>query len=118
MHDSAGLTHNDKVRKKCVELYEAGYRTNHLLACIIDICQNSCINDESPESIFHINNALKVIFIKYKYTSFYYETYISLIYELYFYICIFYSCAKSYPKITIRSENDTGIILAINYYRS
>ncbi|KAF7403532.1 hypothetical protein HZH68_006326 [Vespula germanica] len=60
MHDSAGLTHNDKVRKKCVELYEAGYRTNHLLACIIDICQNSCINDESPESIFHISNALKL----------------------------------------------------------
>ncbi|XP_047351060.1 protein farnesyltransferase/geranylgeranyltransferase type-1 subunit alpha [Vespa velutina] len=60
MHDSAGLTRNDKVRKKCVELYEAGYRTNHLLACIIDICLDSCINDESSESIFHISNALKL----------------------------------------------------------
>ncbi|KAI4479388.1 hypothetical protein M0804_011173 [Polistes exclamans] len=60
MQQSGGLVHNDKVRKKCIELYEEGYRTNHLLACIIDICQESHVNDESPESIFHINNALKL----------------------------------------------------------
>lgn len=90
MHDSGGLTRNDKVRKKCIELYEAGYRTNHLLACIIDISQDSCVNDESSESIFHISNALKVIFIKHTYTSFYYETYIPLTHELHFYICILF----------------------------
>lgn len=60
MQDSGGLARCEKVRKKCIELYEAGCRTNHLLACIIDICQESYKNNESPDSFFHINNALKL----------------------------------------------------------
>lgn len=61
MHDSNGLAYNEKVRQKCEDLYNAGCRVNHLLACIIDICQEKPITDESPDSIFHINNALKVL---------------------------------------------------------
>ncbi|XP_017891997.1 protein farnesyltransferase/geranylgeranyltransferase type-1 subunit alpha isoform X1 [Ceratina calcarata] len=57
--DSSGLAY-EKVRTKCEELYEAGYRTSHLLACIIDICQDRPIADESPDSIFHIENAIKL----------------------------------------------------------
>ncbi|XP_012147154.1 farnesyl transferase alpha isoform X1 [Megachile rotundata] len=60
MHDSSGLSYNEKVRRKCEELYAAGYRTNHLLACIIDICQERPTRDEPPDSIFHINHALKL----------------------------------------------------------
>ncbi|XP_003492513.1 protein farnesyltransferase/geranylgeranyltransferase type-1 subunit alpha [Bombus vosnesenskii] len=60
MHDSNGLAYNEKVRQKCEDLYNAGCRVNHLLACIIDICQEKPITDESPDSIFHINNALKL----------------------------------------------------------
>lgn len=59
MHDSSGLGRNEKVRRKCEELYAEGYRTNHLLACIIDICQEGP-KDEPPDSIFHINHALKL----------------------------------------------------------
>lgn len=62
MHDSNGLAYNEKVRQKCEELYHAGCRVNHLLACIIDICQEKPISDESSNSIFHIDNALKVLF--------------------------------------------------------
>lgn len=61
MHDSNGLAYNEKVRQKCEELYHAGCRVNHLLACIIDICQEKPISDESSNSIFHIDNALKVL---------------------------------------------------------
>ncbi|CAK9800733.1 Protein farnesyltransferase/geranylgeranyltransferase type-1 subunit alpha [Anthophora quadrimaculata] len=60
MKDSGGLGCNEKVRQKCEELYYDGYRTSHLLACIIDICDERSILDESPNSIFHINNALKL----------------------------------------------------------
>ncbi|KAG6795517.1 protein farnesyltransferase/geranylgeranyltransferase type-1 subunit alpha isoform X1 [Apis mellifera caucasica] len=60
MHDSNGLAYNEKVRQKCEELYHAGCRVNHLLACIIDICQEKPISDESSNSIFHIDNALKL----------------------------------------------------------
>ncbi|XP_076751498.1 farnesyl transferase alpha isoform X2 [Xylocopa sonorina] len=60
MQDSNGLGYNEKVRRKCEELYHAGCRTSHLLACIIDICQERPISDESSDSIFHINNALKL----------------------------------------------------------
>lgn len=62
MKDSSGLGYNEKVRRKCEELYADGCRTNHLLACIIDICQERAISEESEESLFHINNALKVLF--------------------------------------------------------
>lgn len=61
MHDTNGLAYNEKVRQKCEELYNAGCRVNHLLACIIDICQEKPISDESSNSIFHIDNALKVL---------------------------------------------------------
>lgn len=61
MHDNNGLAYNEKVRQKCEELYHAGCRVNHLLACIIDICQEKPISDESSNSIFHIDNALKVL---------------------------------------------------------
>lgn len=61
-HDSGGLGYNEKVRRKCEELYSAGCRTNHLLACIIDICQERPIEEESADSIFHINNAMKVFY--------------------------------------------------------
>lgn len=60
MQDSNGLAYNERVRQKCEELYHAGCRVNHLLACIIDICQEKPISEESPDSIFHISNALKV----------------------------------------------------------
>lgn len=60
MQDSNGLAYNEKVRGKCEELYQAGYRTNHLLACIIDICQERHVKDETPESIFYITNAIKL----------------------------------------------------------
>ncbi|XP_031843949.1 farnesyl transferase alpha [Nomia melanderi] len=60
MKDSSGLGYNEKVRRKCEELYADGCRTNHLLACIIDICQERSISEESEESLFHINNALKL----------------------------------------------------------
>ncbi|XP_034194022.1 farnesyl transferase alpha isoform X1 [Osmia lignaria lignaria] len=59
-HDSGGLGYNEKVRRKCEELYSAGCRTNHLLACIIDICQERPMKEESADSIFHINNAMKL----------------------------------------------------------
>ncbi|XP_076639085.1 protein farnesyltransferase/geranylgeranyltransferase type-1 subunit alpha-like isoform X1 [Colletes latitarsis] len=60
MQDSSGLAYNEKVRKFCEELYSDGCRVNHLLACIIDICQERPISDELHDSIFHINNALKL----------------------------------------------------------
>ncbi|KOC70498.1 Protein farnesyltransferase/geranylgeranyltransferase type-1 subunit alpha [Habropoda laboriosa] len=60
VNDSRGLGCNEKVRRKCEELYHDGFRTSHLLACIIDICDERSISDESPNSIFHINNALKL----------------------------------------------------------
>ncbi|KZC08936.1 PREDICTED: protein farnesyltransferase/geranylgeranyltransferase type-1 subunit alpha [Dufourea novaeangliae] len=60
MKDSSGLGYNEKVRRKCEELYSDGCRTNHLLACIIDISQERPISEESPDSLFHINNALKL----------------------------------------------------------
>lgn len=57
MKDSDGLGRNEKVRKKCMELYKSGCRSHHLLACIIDICQERNKNDELPDSFFHINTA-------------------------------------------------------------
>ncbi|XP_043254832.1 protein farnesyltransferase/geranylgeranyltransferase type-1 subunit alpha-like isoform X1 [Colletes gigas] len=60
MQDSSGLGNNRKVRKLCEELYFDGCRVNHLLACIIDICLERPISDVSDQSIFHINNALKL----------------------------------------------------------
>lgn len=80
MHDSNGLAYNEKVRQKCEELYNAGCRVNHLLACIIDICQEKPISDESSNSIFHIDNALKVLLYLIEYT------FMTLCSELYFLI--------------------------------
>ncbi|XP_053991988.1 protein farnesyltransferase/geranylgeranyltransferase type-1 subunit alpha [Hylaeus anthracinus] len=60
MHDNDGLAYNEKVRQKCEELYSNGRRVNHLLACIIDISEEVPISYESPNSIFHINNAIKL----------------------------------------------------------
>jgi hypothetical protein len=60
LHDNKGLGDNEKVRQNCEELYKSGCRTNHLLACIIDICQESALCDETPNSLFHINSAHKV----------------------------------------------------------
>ncbi|KAG7190442.1 hypothetical protein KM043_006546 [Ampulex compressa] len=59
LQDDGGLGYNEKVRRKCEGLYLNGFRTNHLLACIIDICQERQISEEPPESIFHISNAVK-----------------------------------------------------------
>lgn len=59
MHDvNGGLGHNEKVLEKCVGMYTEGCRTNHLLACIIDICQERQGDNEPPESLFHVNHAL------------------------------------------------------------
>lgn len=61
MHDKdGGLSNNKKVREKCEELYKAGCRSNHLLACIIDICQGRISSDEPADSLFHINSALRL----------------------------------------------------------
>ncbi|XP_020283214.1 protein farnesyltransferase/geranylgeranyltransferase type-1 subunit alpha [Pseudomyrmex gracilis] len=57
LHDSKGLRYNEKVRLKCQQMYESGCRVNHLLACIIDICQERVSDEESPSSLFHINTA-------------------------------------------------------------
>lgn len=56
---NGGLAYNDKVMKKCEEFYNNGCRVNHLLACIIDICQER-IKIEPPESFYHVKNALQV----------------------------------------------------------
>ena len=60
MKDPKGLGYSEKVMKMCEELYAEGYRVNHLLACIIDICQERHKKDELPDSIFHFQSALKV----------------------------------------------------------
>lgn len=60
MQDSKGIVHNEKVREKCEELYRDGYRTNHLLALIIDISQEAHVQDEARDSIFHITHAIKL----------------------------------------------------------
>ena len=59
-HHSKGLGYNEKVRHKCEEMYKEGCRTNHLLACMIDICQERCPSDETPSPLFHINFAYEV----------------------------------------------------------
>ncbi|KAK0079038.1 hypothetical protein PV325_001817 [Microctonus aethiopoides] len=62
MHDkNGGLAFNDKVLKQCEELYNNGCRVNHLLACIIDICQDRYkIELNNPESLFHVDKALEL----------------------------------------------------------
>ncbi|KAH0551988.1 protein farnesyltransferase/geranylgeranyltransferase type-1 subunit alpha [Cotesia glomerata] len=58
MHDKkGGLAYNEKVMKKCEELYTNGNRVNHLLACIIDICQARHPN-EPLDSFYHISRAI------------------------------------------------------------
>ncbi|XP_076658675.1 farnesyl transferase alpha [Halictus rubicundus] len=60
MKDSSGLGYNKKVRQKCEKLYMDGCRTNHLLACIVDICRESSVQEESEDSLFHICNAIQM----------------------------------------------------------
>lgn len=98
MQDSSGLAYNEKVRQKCEKLYNAGCRVNHLLACIIDICQERPITDESPDSIFHINNALKVLLFLLAYIN-------ELVLINITYNCIYnynHSCVKNYLRNMIR----------------
>ncbi|EGI69032.1 Protein farnesyltransferase/geranylgeranyltransferase type-1 subunit alpha [Acromyrmex echinatior] len=59
-HHSKGLGYNEKVRHKCEEMYKEGCRSNHLLACMIDICQERCPSDETPSPLFHINFAYEL----------------------------------------------------------
>ncbi|KYN05029.1 PREDICTED: protein farnesyltransferase/geranylgeranyltransferase type-1 subunit alpha [Cyphomyrmex costatus] len=59
-HHSKGLGYNEKVRHKCEKMYKEGCRTNHLLACMIDICQESCPSDETLSPLFHINFAYEL----------------------------------------------------------
>jgi protein farnesyltransferase/geranylgeranyltransferase type-1 subunit alpha len=62
MHDkNGGLAFNKKVLEMCKVLYNLGHRTNHLLACIIDICQERHSKEAPTESLFHILQAFKVI---------------------------------------------------------
>lgn len=66
LHHSKGLGYNEKVRHKCEQMYKEGCRTNHLLACMIDICQERCPTDETPSSLYHINFAYEVsLFLQY-----------------------------------------------------
>jgi len=59
MHDkNGGLAYNEKVMKRCEELYTGGCRVNHLLACIIDICQERHKPNESPETFYTVERAL------------------------------------------------------------
>lgn len=60
MNDHKGLGYNEKVMKLCQQLYSEGCRVNHLLACIIDICQERHKEKDPPDSLFHVDNALKV----------------------------------------------------------
>jgi len=60
LRHSKGLGYNERVRHKCEEMYKEGCRTNHLLACMIDICQERCSSDETPSPLFHINFACEV----------------------------------------------------------
>lgn len=60
LHHSKGLGYNEKVRHKCEQMYKEGCRTNHLLACMIDICQERCPTDETPSSLYHINFAYEL----------------------------------------------------------
>lgn len=60
MNDHKGLGYNEKVMKLCQQLYSEGCRVNHLLACIIDICQERHKEKDPPDSLFHVDNALKL----------------------------------------------------------
>lgn len=62
---NGGLAFNEKVLEKCKDMYNNGYRINHLLSCIIDICQERQKSaDDLKEAFFQIDNALKVIYNK------------------------------------------------------
>ncbi|XP_034933624.1 protein farnesyltransferase/geranylgeranyltransferase type-1 subunit alpha [Chelonus insularis] len=58
MHDkNGGLAFNEKVLNKCEELYTKDCRVNHLLACIIDICDER--HEKAPNHpLYNIDNAL------------------------------------------------------------
>lgn len=60
LNRSKGLGYNEKVRQKCEDMYKEGCRTNHLLACMIDIYQERCPFDETPSPLFHGNFAYEV----------------------------------------------------------
>lgn len=60
-HDkNGGLAFNEKVLDKCKELYDSGCRANHLLACVVDICQERHSMNEPKESLYHIDQAFEV----------------------------------------------------------
>ncbi|XP_012281565.1 protein farnesyltransferase/geranylgeranyltransferase type-1 subunit alpha [Orussus abietinus] len=61
MHDAGGLGRNEKVAQLCQKLYNENCRSNHLLSCIIDICQERHGHrEESPDSFYNINFAINL----------------------------------------------------------
>ncbi|XP_001607662.1 protein farnesyltransferase/geranylgeranyltransferase type-1 subunit alpha isoform X2 [Nasonia vitripennis] len=62
MHDKqgGGLGFNKKVLEKCKELYDEGLRINHLLAFIVDICQERHSSNDPEESFFTTNKAFEL----------------------------------------------------------
>ncbi|XP_012267987.1 protein farnesyltransferase/geranylgeranyltransferase type-1 subunit alpha [Athalia rosae] len=60
-HDEeGGLGRNKTVMESCEALYAEGSRTVHLLACMIDICQERCAMGEPPKSVFSVQRALEL----------------------------------------------------------
>ncbi|XP_066598441.1 protein farnesyltransferase/geranylgeranyltransferase type-1 subunit alpha [Prorops nasuta] len=56
-----GLSKNEKILEKCKQLYLDGCRSNHLLACIIDICEEQYkSNSLATDPMFSIDNGLKL----------------------------------------------------------
>lgn len=60
LHDPKGLGYNQKVRRKLCQMYGSGCRTNHLLACMIDVCEEVYASDEFILSPFHIDSCIEV----------------------------------------------------------
>ncbi|XP_014486655.1 PREDICTED: protein farnesyltransferase/geranylgeranyltransferase type-1 subunit alpha [Dinoponera quadriceps] len=58
LHDPNGLGYNEKVRLKCYRMYESGCRTNHLLACMIDISQETFTTEEFILSPYFVDSAI------------------------------------------------------------
>lgn len=117
MHDkNGGLAFNDKVLKQCEELYNNGCRVNHLLACIIDICQDRYkIELNNPESLFHVDKALEVSKKKKRKLNF---TSSEIFLFLIFCIVYCFSCAKSCRINMIKYGEDIGIMCLSSYRRN
>ena len=68
MHDKKeGLALNKKILEKCKELYDKNFRTNHLLACIVDICFERHSINEPGDDFFNMDQAFTV-FIQLSFT--------------------------------------------------